>query len=254
MRRTVLFALLVYAFTPAQAQWMPWAHDAFGERSRNLERPWAPVEPRRPDPGVSDGGTVRDGGQRPDIQPLAPEVVAFAHDYPASSIVIDTSARKLYYVLGNGNAYVYPISVGREGFTWTGTERISRKQVWPDWHPPEEMRQRDQSLPAKMTGGLRNPLGAVAIYLGDTLYRIHGTNDVKSIGHAQSSGCFRMMNASVVHLAAVAEVGTPVTVVSGLPRGVQVSDVPRAATKPDVTPPSKSQDYRALREDMLRRR
>ena len=137
-------------------------------------------------------------------RPQAPVVVAFPYDYPPSSIVIDTSGRRLYYVLGNKQAYMYPISVGREGFNWTGTETISRKQAWPDWYPPQEMRQRDPRLPEKMTGGTRNPLGAMALYLGTTLYRIHGTNDVKSIGQAQSSGCFRMMNASVVHLASVA--------------------------------------------------
>ena len=161
-----------------------------------------------------------------DIVPEAPAVVAFPHDYPPSSIVIDTSGRRLYYVLGNKQAYMYSISVGREGFNWTGTETISRTQAWPDWHPPQEMRQRDPRLPEKMTGGTRNPLGAMALYLGTTLYRIHGTNDVKSIGQAQSSGCFRMMNASVVHLASVAEVGTMVTVVASLPKGVEVSQVP----------------------------
>jgi lipoprotein-anchoring transpeptidase ErfK/SrfK len=143
--------------------------------------------------------------------------VAFAYNYPASSIVIDTSERTLYYVVGGNLAYAYPISVGREGFSWTGTETISRKQVWPDWYPPEEMRQRDGSLPEKMTGGIRNPLGVMALYLGTTLYRIRGTNDEESIGQAQSSGCFRMKNAAVLHLAGVVEIGTTVAVVNSLP-------------------------------------
>ena len=111
----------------------------------------------------------------------------------------------------------YPISVGREGFTWTGTEAISRVAEWPDWHPPEEMRDRDPSLPEKMSGGIKNPLGAKAIYLGNTLYRIHGTNDPKSIGRAASSGCFRMLNGHVVDLASRVQIGTPVTVVNRLP-------------------------------------
>ena len=119
--------------------------------------------------------------------------------------------------------------------TGPDTETISRTQAWPDWHPPQEMRERDPRLPEKMTGGTRNPLGAMALYLGTTLYRIHGTNDVKSIGQAQSSGCFRMMNASVLHLAGVAGVGTMVTVVASLPKGVEVSQVPEP---PRVAPAS----------------
>jgi lipoprotein-anchoring transpeptidase ErfK/SrfK len=130
--------------------------------------------------------------------------------------VIDTGARKLYFVLPDKQAYEYAISVGREGFEWTGTESVSRKQAWPDWYPPAEMRERDRRLPEKMTGGLKNPLGAMALYLGDTLYRIHGTNDAKSIGRAASSGCFRMLNAQVIHLASLAELGTPVQVVKSL--------------------------------------
>ena len=138
---------------------------------------------------------------------------------PAGTVVIDTAGRKLYYVINATSAYRYPISVGRDGFTWTGTEKISRVADWPDWHPPKEMRERDASLPEKMTGGLRNPLGAKALYLGNSLYRIHGTNDLKTIGYAASSGCFRMMNHHVVHLASLAGVGTTVHVVRSLSRG-----------------------------------
>jgi lipoprotein-anchoring transpeptidase ErfK/SrfK len=93
---------------------------------------------------------------------VAPPIVAFPHDFPANSIVIDTGGRKLYYVLADKQAYEYAISVGREGFNWTGTETITRKQAWPDWYPPAEMRARDPTLPEKMTGGLRNSLGAMA--------------------------------------------------------------------------------------------
>ena len=114
-------------------------------------------------------------------------------------------------------AYRYPISVGREGFTWTGSERISRVADWPDWHPPKEMRERDRSLPEKMTGGVRNPLGAKAMYLGSSLYRIHGTNSAQTIGRANSSGCFRMMNGHVVDLSRRVGVGTKVVVLRGLP-------------------------------------
>jgi len=201
---------------------------------------------------------VHQGGARPAVAPQAPGIVAFPYDYAAASIVIDTSARRLYYVLPEGRAYQYPISVGREGFNWFGTEAISRKQEWPDWYPPAEMRERDPRLPEKMTGGIRNPLGATALYLGNTLYRIHGTNDVKSIGQAQSSGCFRMMNASVVHLASLVEIGTSVTVVAHLPVLPRVSggseeesapvSAPHEPEAQEPTAPSSARDYRALRD------
>ncbi|MGE0853828.1 MAG: L,D-transpeptidase [Hyphomicrobiaceae bacterium] len=131
--------------------------------------------------------------------------------------MIDTSRRKLYFVLQENRAYEYPISVGRRGFSWTGTETVTHKRIWPDWYPPAEMRERDARLPKKMTGGVRNPLGAIALYLGETEYRIHGTNDVNSIGRAQSSGCFRMRNPQALHLASLAEIGTTVIVVDSLP-------------------------------------
>ncbi len=143
--------------------------------------------------------------------------MSFPNSYAAGSIVIDHQGRQLFLIQSSGTALRYPISVGREGFNWNGTEKISRVAEWPDWHPPEEMRERDPSLPEKMTGGIRNPLGAKALYLGNTLYRIHGTNDAKSIGRAASSGCFRMLNGHVVDLASRVGVGTPVTVVRRLP-------------------------------------
>jgi lipoprotein-anchoring transpeptidase ErfK/SrfK len=174
------------------------------------------------------------------IDPMAPPVVSFPYDFPANSIVIDTGARKLFYVLPDKSAYEYSIGVGREGFGWTGTETVARKQDWPDWHPPAEMRARDPRLPAKMTGGIRNPLGAMALYLGNTLYRIHGTSDPKSIGRAESSGCFRMLNSAVLHLATITEIGTPVAVVSALARQEQVTGVPDAARKPPAPSQSKA--------------
>ena len=177
------------------------------------------------------------------------------------SIIIDTGGRKLYYVLGDNRAYAYSISVGREGFNWTGTETVRRKQAWPDWHPPAEMRERDATLPEKMTGGIKNPLGAMALYLGNTLYRIHGTSDVKSIGRAELSGCFRMVNASVLHLASLTEIGTTVSVVTSLPAPPQVSRAEERPPLPEIKlaplppPPSKSSDafqnYQALRDFTL---
>jgi lipoprotein-anchoring transpeptidase ErfK/SrfK len=160
------------------------------------------------------------GGPKPDVEPVTPATVRFDSPYARGTIVIDTSRRKLFYVLSSNSAYQYPISVGRQGFQWTGTNKISRIQSWPAWYPPEEMRERDPRLPKKMDGGLYNPLGAKALYLGKTLYRIHGTNNKKSIGRAASSGCFRMLNGHVIHLAGLAEVGTPVIVLKSLPGAI----------------------------------
>ncbi|MFV0295662.1 MAG: L,D-transpeptidase [Hyphomicrobiaceae bacterium] len=155
---------------------------------------------------------IMNGGARPDITPIPPRRIAYRSDYAPGTIIIDTAGRQLLLVQSGGSALRYPISVGRQGFAWTGKEKISRIAAWPDWYPPAEMRERDPRLPEKMTGGLRNPLGAKALYLGNTLYRIHGTNDAKSIGRAQSSGCFRMLNGHVLDLARRVKVGTPVII------------------------------------------
>ena len=146
--------------------------------------------------------------------------MSFPNSYAAGSIVIDTAGRRLYYVLSSTTAYRYPIAVGKQGFAWSGVEKISRKVAWPDWYPPAEMRARKPGLPVHMQGGVRNPLGAMALYLGSTLYRIHGTNDVSSIGTATSSGCIRMTNGNVTHLASIAGVGTTVHVLKRLPAGL----------------------------------
>ena len=166
------------------------------------------------------------GGEKPDIAPQKPPIVYLERSEQPGSIIVDTQGRKLYYVLPGNKAYAYPISVGRVGFTWTGTERISRIAAWPSWTPPSEMRQRQPNLPITVTGGVINPLGARALYLGNSIYRIHGTNNERSIGRASSSGCFRMMNEHVIHLAGLARVGTKVTVVasySGVSEGAPLS-------------------------------
>ena len=155
-----------------------------------------------------------EGGEKPNIAPVKPPVVYLDKSEPPGTIIVATHERQLYYVLANRQAYAYPISVGRDGFTWTGTERISRIVSWPSWTPPPEMRQRQPGLPVTVTGGLINPLGAKALYLGNSIYRIHGTNNDRTIGRASSSGCFRMMNEHVTHLATLARIGTTVRVVS----------------------------------------
>lgn len=164
-----------------------------------------------------------EGGERPDIQPAVPPTVYFDQNEEPGSIIVDTAAKKLYYVLPGKKAYAYPISVGRDGFTWSGTEKISRIAAWPSWTPPPEMHKRVPGLPITVTGGLKNPQGARALYLGNTIYRIHGTNNDRTVGRANSSGCFRLTNEHVVHLASIAKVGTKVKVLQAYNGGVSQS-------------------------------
>jgi lipoprotein-anchoring transpeptidase ErfK/SrfK len=143
---------------------------------------------------------------------------------PAGTIIIDTSHTYLYLVLSNGKAIRYGIGVGREGFTWAGTERISRMAEWPDWNPPSEMIERQPYLPRFVAGGESNPLGARALYLGQTLYRIHGTNQPSTIGTFVSSGCIRLTNDDITDLFGRVQVGTRVVVLPGAPpKTVQTS-------------------------------
>ncbi len=128
------------------------------------------------------------------------KVVVFDSTKPAGSIIVSTQRKLLYLVLGQGRAVQYRVATAKPGFEWAGVHKVSRKTEWPDWRPPEEMRQRRPDLPEFMAGGPENPLGSRAIYLGGSIYRIHGTNEPKSIGKAASSGCIRMLNADVEEL------------------------------------------------------
>ena len=141
-----------------------------------------------------------------------PQPVFFRTSEPPGTIVIHTEERFLYHVQGNDRAIRYGVGVGRVGFEWQGIHKISRKQEWPDWRPPPEMIKRQPYLPRFMAGGPGNPLGARALYLGSTIYRIHGTNQPRTIGHAMSSGCFRMINPDVISLYEQVPVGTRVIV------------------------------------------
>jgi lipoprotein-anchoring transpeptidase ErfK/SrfK len=143
------------------------------------------------------------------------QLVDYVSREPAGTIVIDTPNTYLYLVLGNNKAMRYGIGVGREGFTWAGAERISRMKEWPDWFPPKEMIERQPYLPRFMAGGDTNPLGARAMYLGNTLYRIHGTNQPSTIGTFVSSGCIRLTNDDVADLFSRVTVGTRVVVLPG---------------------------------------
>ena len=165
---------------------------------------------------VQHGPVLRDSGLMADPQDLAPQLRRRAVDYPtreaAGTIVIDTPNTQLYLVLSGGKAIRYGIGVGREGFTWSGVKAIERKAEWPDWIPPVEMLERQPYLPRFMAGGPGNPLGARAMYLGHTVYRIHGTNDPSTIGKRVSSGCIRMLNEDVTDLYSRVGVGTKVIV------------------------------------------
>jgi lipoprotein-anchoring transpeptidase ErfK/SrfK len=144
--------------------------------------------------------------------PIRRETVSFVSRYAPGTIFIDTAERRLYLVLPHGQALRYGIGVGRDGFRWGGTHRISAKREWPSWTPPSQMLARRPDLPRHMAGGIDNPLGARAMYLGSTLYRIHGSNEPETIGQAVSSGCFRMTNDDVTDLYNRVSVGTTVVV------------------------------------------
>ena len=154
----------------------------------------------------------RNGGHTIDPQYL-PRMVGYVGKEAPGTIVIDTNRRFLYLVLEGGKAKRYGVGVGRPGFEWAGTHTVTAKAEWPTWTPPEEMRQRQPDLPDAVDGGPDNPLGARALYLGDTLYRIHGSNEPWSIGHAVSSGCIRMRNEDVIDLYDRVGVGTKVVVI-----------------------------------------
>jgi lipoprotein-anchoring transpeptidase ErfK/SrfK len=153
-------------------------------------------------------------------QPAKPANEGFSRatlmDFPTpgkpGSIVIDTAANRLYFILGNGRAAMYPVASAKAGFEWSGTEKVTSKTTWPAWRPPVEMRKRRPDLPEFMAGGPKNPLGARAIYLGSSIYRIHGTNEPTSIGKPVSSGCIRMLNADVEELYRHVKIGAAVTV------------------------------------------
>jgi lipoprotein-anchoring transpeptidase ErfK/SrfK len=143
---------------------------------------------------------------------IAPRVIEWNADYPKGTVVISTSQRRLYYILGNDQAIEYGVGVGREGFAWSGEKHVTAIREWPGWTPPPQMLKRRPELPRYMPGGIDNPLGARAIYLGSSMYRIHGSNEPETIGAAVSSGCIRMVNRDVIDLAERVKVGTKVVV------------------------------------------
>ena len=170
---------------------------------------------RRPanyDPTVTGNDPVADFFGFNAGSSIARSTVSFPSNYKPGTIVIRSGERRLYLVLGNGQALSYGIGVGRAGFGWSGVKRISAKREWPGWTPPVQMLRRRPDLPRHMAGGVDNPLGARALYLGSSLYRIHGSNEPETIGQAVSSGCFRLTNADVVDLYERVQVGATVIV------------------------------------------
>jgi lipoprotein-anchoring transpeptidase ErfK/SrfK len=235
MIRFAVLALCALAFSLAQYS----AADARNNRSiprppptlsPDLTDPWLlqmkpgkkkPVitSPSRSASATQGGGLfkkVKKQRSRGVAPEFLPQVVRYTGTEAPGTIIIDTGARFLYLVVEGGKAQRYGVGVGRPGFEWAGVHTITRKAEWPDWTPPPELiaREADRGriLPALMEGGPANPLGARALYLGDTLYRIHGSNEPWTIGHAVSSGCIRMRNEDVIDLYARVDVGTRVLV------------------------------------------
>jgi lipoprotein-anchoring transpeptidase ErfK/SrfK len=161
---------------------------------------------------------------------LRRQTVNYPTKAAAGSVVVDIAQTFLYYVLGDGTAIRYGIGVGREGFTWSGSQAVTRKAEWPDWTPPQEMIARQPYLPRWMAGGEGNPLGARAIYLGSTVYRIHGTNMPETIGQKVSSGCIRMLNADVIDLYSRVDVGTKIIVLPNHNNVAALAASPQAPT------------------------
>jgi lipoprotein-anchoring transpeptidase ErfK/SrfK len=173
-------------------------------------------------------------GPRKELPPqFRRTTVEYRSREPVGTIVVDTQNTYLYLILGNGKALRYGIGVGREGFTWKGTEKVTRMAEWPDWHPPVEMIERQPYLPRFMAGGEGNPLGARALYLGKTIYRIHGTNQPSTIGSFVSSGCIRLTNEDVIDLYYRVKVGTRVVVLPGKPPAT-ASAAPPGAPMPSA--------------------
>jgi lipoprotein-anchoring transpeptidase ErfK/SrfK len=192
------------------------------------------------EPALTDRG---DGSSSALSERLRRTVVGLNTREAPGTVIIDTGNTALYYVLGQNRAIRYGVGVGREGFTWAGTQTITRKAEWPDWHPPAQMIARQPYLPRFMAGGPGNPLGARAMYLGSSEYRIHGTNDPSTIGKFVSSGCIRLTNEDVADLFSRVEVGTRVVVLAKNAPHLEASAAPNvrpasAAPRPVATTPA----------------
>jgi lipoprotein-anchoring transpeptidase ErfK/SrfK len=196
-----LIAAAALSCGPAQAEPLfAFLNSPLAPTQNQIAPQYAPAEQTAPDADVQADPRL----QR--------QIVGYASNEAPGTVIIDTPHTVLYYVLGNGKAIRYGIGVGRQGFTWAGVKQIERKAEWPDWIPPQEMIERQPYLPRFVAGGPGNPLGARAMYLGGTVYRIHGTNDPTTIGKHVSSGCIRLTNDDVTDLYNRVQVGAKVVV------------------------------------------
>ena len=233
-------ALPIVLATPAMSQTLGYAGYSNGYSQGSF---WSDRQ-ALPSPNVTEDDS--------DSSAVVPErlqrkVVSYGTHEAPGTIVIDTGNTTLYYVLGQGRAIRYGVGVGREGFTWSGVQTVSRKAAWPDWHPPAEMIARQPYLPRFVAGGPGNPLGAAAMYLGSSAYRIHGTNDPSTIGKFVSSGCIRLTNDDVQDLASRVSIGTKVVV---LPKSRRIeADAAKEGTAPraGALKPLRVSDSAALR-------
>jgi len=204
---------------------------------------YAPSAPTAPDGFIEDNVMVTPEAEQDAASYVVPErlrraEVTYVTSQPPGTVVIDTGNTQLYYILGNNRAIRYGVGVGREGFTWAGTQTVTRKAEWPDWHPPADMIRRQPYLPRFMAGGPGNPLGARAMYLGSSVYRIHGTNDPTTIGKFVSSGCIRLTNDDVQDLFRRVSVGSKVVVLpkSAAPRDIARNQSPSRTAASAQTP------------------
>ena len=221
---TAAFAAGAIPVTPARAQALSYANDPA------MQWPGAADDASQDQRGIEQGEVTRDVDVLPPA--LRRQIVDYDTAEPPGTIIIDTPHTVLYYVLGGHRAVRYGVGVGRDGFTWSGVETVTRKAEWPDWIPPSEMIARQPYLPRFVAGGPGNPLGARAMYLGASKYRIHGTNDPTTIGKFVSSGCIRLTNTDVDDLFRRVTVGTRVIVLPKGPVQARASRVTAARTAP----------------------
>ncbi len=227
-RRKFFLSALALAAFPASAAAESNARYNFQGRTwrtpgRQAPQAWGPPQQQAPQTwGNPQRQNYSSRGSRGAGSYGGKQIVSYPTNEAPGTIIINTSERRLYYVLGGGQAIKYGVGVGRQGFTWSGVAKVGAKREWPAWHPPQDMIERElikygRQLPSRMEGGPGNPLGARALYLyeggRDTLYRIHGTNDPRSIGLATSSGCIRMLNEEVIDLYNRVNMGAKVIVV-----------------------------------------
>ena len=215
-----LLGLSIFAASPvfAASTYDPFGNsdveDAYGDQRPAYGYQGTPSRDYYGQPGVVGYGQGVQAAPQAQVQPIPREIVGFNANYAPGTVVVSTAERRLYFVMPNGEAIRYGVGVGRPGFTWSGVKTVTAKKEWPAWTPPAAMIARRPDLPRYMAGGIENPLGARAMYIGNTEYRIHGSNEPETIGQAVSSGCIRMTNDDVTDLYERVKVGAKVVVLN----------------------------------------